>query len=150
MEISWSIEGEQQLSRVLRGIELELQDFRVPLQNIANNLTKVFSEDVFQTQGGAIGVSWKPLSPVTLARKARLGQSSQPLVATGAMQASFGSTVGSHQAVIHNSSDYFKYHQSNRPRRKIPRRVMMKLGQHQKEEIVKEFQLAFIKKMKNV
>jgi phage gpG-like protein len=56
------------------------------------------------------------------------------------MQHSFKSIVASDQAVISNSAPYFKYHQSNKPRSRIPRRVMMALGQNQKQDIVRFFQ----------
>jgi phage gpG-like protein len=145
LQISWEIEGSKELSRVLEGITLGLKDFKRPLQNAADNLVRTFSTDVFNTQGGAINEKWKPLSPVTIAQKARKGQPSDILVATGDMKKSFGSTVGTHQAVVANAAPYFKYHQSKNPRKKLPRRVMMKLAEDQKTMIVKEFQMEFLR-----
>jgi len=48
--------------------------------------------------------------------------------------------VSSEQAVIHNTAEYFKYHQSRQPRSRLPRRAMMALGNNQKAEIVRFFQ----------
>lgn len=139
-QLQWTIEGEKQLSRVLIGMQTDLKDFKKPLNKIAENLTRLFSTDVFTTRGGVIQESWASLSPYTLATKARRGLPSAPLIATGAMQKGFKSAVTSDQAVIYNTADYFKYHQSNQPRKKLPRRVMMKIANKQKEMIVKEFQ----------
>lgn len=138
-EISWTIEGEKQLSRVLTRLSTDIKNFKLPLTNIAEKLVQTFSTEVFSTQGAAIDESWRPLAPGTLQQKRRKGFSSQPLVATGTMQKSFRSIVTNDAAVIYNTADYFKYHQSNQPRKKLPRRVMMKIANRQKEMIVKEF-----------
>jgi phage gpG-like protein len=147
--IEWSIEGKQELSRNLRALSLSMDDWKEALGNAADLLTRTFSEDVFSTKGAAVGARWKPLSPATIARKARSGQSTDPLVGSGAMKSSFTSQVTSKMAVISNPVSYFKYHQSNRPRTgKLPRRVMMRLGQMQREQVVKEFQKVWIDKIK--
>lgn len=138
-EIQWTIQGEKQVARILEKISTDLKDFKLPLNNIASNLIDLFGGEVFETRGAAIQESWAALSPYTLATKARKKQTSEPLIATGAMRKSFRSIVTSDQAVIYNLQDYFKYHQSNEPRTKIPRRVMMKIANRQKEMIVKEF-----------
>src|SRR5215208_7237575 len=123
--LRWDIEGQRSLSRRLEGLAADLDDLTVPFRKSANMLVGVFSKDVFSTQGAAIGEKWKRLSPYTVAQKARLGFPTEPLIRTGAMQRSFRSIVASDQAVIHNVAPYFKYDQSNQPRKKIPRRVMM-------------------------
>jgi phage gpG-like protein len=138
--LEWSIEGEKQLSRVLIGMESDLKDYTAPLRQSADYLKQVFSRDVFESQGAAIGERWKRLSPHTIAQKARHGFPSTPLIASGKMQNSFERIVSSDQAVIFNTAPYFKYHQSKQPRTKLPRRVMMKLAETQKQQIVKYFQ----------
>lgn len=143
-QLSWTIEGEQQLSRVLLGLRSDLKDLRVPFKQSADFLVKTFSQDVFATEGGAIGERWARLSPYTVAQKARHGYPADILVRTGKMRGAFQSIVSSDQAVISNPTEYFKYHQSNQPRSRLPRRVMMKLGDNQKEQIVKYFQ-AFLR-----
>ncbi len=143
--LEWTIEGEKQLAREMLGFTVRLKDFTIPFTDATKQLTKIFSTDVFNTQGGVIGEQWKRLSPYTVAQKARLGFPQDTLVRTGTMKKSFKSIVETHQAVIYNDVDYFKYHQSNAPRKKIPRRVMMKLGDQQKQIVVKSFQKYFFK-----
>lgn len=138
IQISWTIEGEKQFSRKLQGLSTDLKDFRTPFAAIGERLKFIFSNDVFSTQGGAIQESWQRLSPYTVAMKAKRGYPSAPLIATGAMKKGFKSIVTSDQVVIYNVVDYFKYHQSNKPRKRLPRRVMMKLGNQQREIVQKE------------
>lgn len=142
MQLEWSIEGEKQLSRRLRIASNAFQDMSKPFENSAKKLTKVYSNDVFKTEGSVIGEKWARLSPATVARKARAGmkQPSKPLVGTGAMQKSFRYQHGKDFALIENVSDYFKYHQSNQARSRIPRRIMMKIAESQKTLVVRIFQ----------
>ena len=147
LQLSWSIEGDKELSRVLIGLGADLKDFRQPFNSSAEYLKRTFSTDVFNTQGRAIGEKWKRLSPATVAEKARLGYLSGPLIRTGLMQSSFRSIVQTDQAVVYNTAPYFKYHQSNAPRGPwLPRRAMMALGSNQKTEIVRYFQ-AYIRQV---
>jgi len=139
-QMKWSIEGTKELSRVLRGLESTLTDYSYPFTQSANYLTGYFSRDVFDSQGAALGKRWKRLSPYTVAQKARSGFPTAPLVRTGNMRSGFRSIVSTGQAVIYNTADYFKYHQSRQPRAHLPRRVMMKLSGNLKEQIVKYFQ----------
>lgn len=123
-----------------------MKDWRAPLDRAATTLVKTFSTDVFATKGAAIGTKWAALSPATVARKARSGGST--LVETGAMKDSFRKEVHADHAIIGNDSEYFAYHQSNKPRSRLPRRAMMKLGNAQKTMIVREFQKEFHSKLK--
>lgn len=139
-QISWSIEGDKQLSRVLEGVENKLKDPKPAFKQSAEKLIGVFQKEVFDTQGAVINERWARLSPYTVAQKARQGYPLDPLIRTGRMRRSFESLVESDRAVIYNTAEYFKYHQSNQPRQKLPRRVMMKLGNQQKEIVIKVFQ----------
>jgi phage gpG-like protein len=139
-QLEWSIEGDKQLSRRLVGLEGALSDYRRPFSDSASYLKTTFSRDVFDTQGAAIGERWTRLSPYTVAQKARRGYPSTPLIGTGSMRNSFQTIVSSDQAVVYNTAAYFKFHQSKAPRKHLPRRVMMKLADRQKETIVRLFQ----------
>jgi phage gpG-like protein len=151
LQLQWSIEGDKQLSRVLIGMGKSMSDFRQPFNSSAEYLKRTFSKDAFSTQGRAIGVRWKRLSPATVAEKARLGYLQGPLIRTGRMQNSFQSIVQSDQAVVYNTSPYFKFHQSNRPRAgsRLPRRPMAALGPNQKVTIVRYFQEYIEESMRN-
>jgi phage gpG-like protein len=140
LSIEWSIEGDKQLSRTLLGIKAGAKDLTEPFRTASTNLRRTFESDVFSSKGAVIGARWKPLRPATIREKARLGYPSDTLVRTGAMQRSFRTVVSTDQAVIYNTAEYFKYHQFNQARAKIPRRVMMRLAEAQKVMVVRVFQ----------
>ncbi len=148
MLLRWELEGEVQLSRRLRGIGDQLKDWRPAFRRATNELKSTFSNDVFQTQGTAVGAKkWAPLKPQYLAQKRKRGFSGGTLVATGQMKNSFQTIVKSDLGAVWNSIYYFKYHQSNRPRRKLPRRIIMRLGNNQRQLIIRIFQETFFQKV---
>ncbi len=140
LTIEWRIEGTKELSRTLLNIRASTRNLSAPFNTAAKNLRSTFETEVFATRGAVIGSPWKPLRPSTLRDKLRRGFPTDPLVRTGKMQHSFRSVVSSDQAVIYNTADYFKYHQSNQRREQIPRRAMMRLAEAQKQMIVRVFQ----------
>lgn len=147
LELSWSIEGEVQLKRVLEKIGKEVKDWTPAFEEASMKLQNIFSDDVFRTEGGAIQEKWEPLKPQYLAAKLKQGYPADILIKRGLMKESFTRNVQKDQAVIENLSPYFKYHQSKSPRTKLPRRVMMKLGNPQKEIVVKVFHTHWYKKV---
>jgi phage gpG-like protein len=147
LEIRWNIEGQDQLVRRLRGISHNLKDWKPAFQESVDNLKDTFSNDVFETRGRAIGESWAPLSPAYAARKASRYPGKGILEATGKMRRSFQTRATADMGVVWNTAAYFPYHQSNKPRFRLPRRTMMKLGELQKQQIVKIFQGYFRKKI---
>ncbi len=148
MDLTWSIEGETQLVRRLEKITASTKEATPAFQQASDYLKRVFSQDVFASNGGAIGETWAPLKPKYLAQKVSQGYPADILVRTGAMKNAFMSLVKSDSATIWNGMQYFKYHQSKEPRSKLPRRVMMKLGNNQKEFVVKIFHTYWYNQMK--
>lgn len=147
-QISWSIEGEKQLSRVLRNVSEGMGDWTPAFRKTTKELKDIFANDVFRSKGRAIDENWPPLKPQYLAQKRKQGFSTEPLIRTGKMQKAFKSMFDPNSATIWNAMQYFKYHQSNKPRSRLPRRVMMKLGNDQKTMIVKIFHTHFINKIR--
>jgi phage gpG-like protein len=142
-QLSWTIEGEKQLSRRLLIMSDSVKDWTPAFRQTAQDLKNIFSNDVFNTQGRAIQESWKPLSRAYAYQKAQKYPGKGILEATGKMRKSFQSIFKPDYAEVWNSIYYFKYHQSNQPRSKLPRRVMMKLGNQQREMVVRIFNTYF-------
>ena len=138
ISISWTIEGERQLARQLNGISADMADLRVPFKSVAKKLKTVYEDDVFRTEGGAIRERWARLSPATIARKARSGGANAILIDTGKMKKSFRAKSGKDYAVIWNPTSYFAYHQSNKARGRLPRRVMLKLTDEHRRLVARE------------
>lgn len=146
LELNWAIEGEEQLVRRLRNIGAGVKDWTDAFHEAADRLQGIFEDDVFASEGGKIGERWQPLKPQYLAQKVAAGYPADILIKTGLMKSSFKNDVKKDQATIYNTSPYFKYHQSRSSRTVIPRRIMMKLGNPQKEIVVKIFHTYWYKK----
>ena len=142
--ISWSIEGEQQLSRKLLLLASRVKDWTPAMEGTAEYLKGVFEGDVFETQGAAIDENWSPLSKAYAYAKAKKYPGKGILEATGAMRSGFMTLWRPDMAAVWNEVAYFKYHQSNQPRTSnLPRRVMMKLANTQREQVVRIFNTYF-------
>lgn len=141
--LSWSIEGEKQLSRNLLIMSERMKDWSPAFKETASYLYKTFAQDVFATEGGTVQEHWSPLSKAYALEKRKVWGNKGILEASGKMKESFKTIWRPDMASIWNDIAYFKYHQSNQPRSRLPRRVMMKLGSYQQQEIVRIFNKAF-------
>ena len=149
--LRWEIEGEAQLVRRLRGIKSEAVNWKPAFNEASKELQEVFSNDVFRTEGRAVGKPrWKPLSPAYAKRKSRLYPGKGILEATGTMRNSFKRRFTPEMAAIWNTAEYFRYHQSNKPRKHVPRRIMMHLGHEQRELVVKVFHKHWQRKLRRI
>lgn len=143
MQLSFSIEGEKQLSRRLRIVSDRVKDWTPAFKETSVQLKQVFAEDAFKTEGQAVGQVWSPLSRAYAERKAKLYPGKGLLEATGAMRKAFKTLWKADMAAVWNESEYFKYHQSRQPRKRLPRRAMMALAEKQKQMVVKIFHTYF-------
>lgn len=141
--ISWTIEGEKQISRNLLLLAGRVKDWTPAFAETAYELKNIFSGPVFDSEGGVIDEHWAPLSKAYAYRKAKKFPGKGILEATGKMRSGFLTLWRPDMAAVWNETEYFKYHQSNAPRAKLPRRVMMKLAAAQREMVVKIFHTHF-------
>lgn len=141
--VTYTIEGEDQLARELLVLSDKVKDWTPAFQETAETLKNIFSNDVFESEGAAIDERWAPLSKAYALRKERLYPGKGILEATGTMRNSFQTQWNSDMAVVWNEVTYFKFHQSNQPRTTLPRRVMMKLAESQRQEVVRIFNTYF-------
>lgn len=136
LDLNFTLEGDKQVSRRLMIVADGVKDFTQPLGNIGGELNKTFQLN-FDAEGGLFG-GWPERKP-----RYKNGQrvDTWPLLQkTGRMRQGFRQNVGKVTLVIFNPVEYFKYHQSNKPRRRLPRRVMMKIDNERANFIVKAFQ----------
>lgn len=142
--LSFNIEGEQQISRTLLLMASKVKDWSPAFQDTAITLKNIFQNDVFETQGEVIEENWSPLKKAYALQKAKKYPGKGILEATGNMRAGFMTLWRPDMAMVWNQVEYFKYHQSNQPRSSnLPRRVMIKLAEIQREQVVKIFQSYF-------
>ncbi len=134
LKISGRVDGLDKVSGLFDDVSKNLKNFKEPLKEATGYMLEQVDKN-FDNEGGVVTSKWKKLNPSYAKRK----KGDQILVETGQMRASFWSRVGRTKATIGNSSKYFKYHQSKRPRQKIPRRVMLNIRRKQQTEIYRAF-----------
>ena len=142
-QLKFTIEGETQLSRNLLLVATKIKDWTPAFQETALTLQSLFSGEVFDTQGAVIDESWSPLKKAYVLQKSKKYPGKGILEATGTMRKGFMVLWRPDMAMVWNKVEYFKYHQSNQPREKLPRRVMMKLAEDQRTQIVRIFNTYF-------
>lgn len=147
MKLQFEIEGRKELSRRLEKISNDSQNWQNTFEKVGLRLANFFGGEVFRTEGAVFGEPWEALSDSTVRQKLKKGYTPKPLVASGTMQKSFNYNAAPMSVEVFNPVDYFKYHQSNKPRKKLPRRIMMKLDEMRKQIIVKEFHKDYRKKI---
>jgi phage gpG-like protein len=132
-----TIEGDRELSRRLLITADGIDDFREPLTRIGDELLHTFDAN-FASRGSLFGGWAQRKSPAPWPLLER----------TGTMRRSFDKNVDKDMVKLWNSAPYFGFHQSNQPRSKLPRRVMMKIDNQRKEFIQKAFQEYIISVMR--
>jgi len=129
LDISFSIEGEKQFHRRLLIVADGIDNYEAPLKNIGSELQKTFQLNF--AQSGKLFGGWPKRTksyPWPILQK------------TGRMRQSFKDNAGKYELILWNTAPYFMYHQSNKPRYRLPRRVMMQIDQQRKTFIQKELQ----------
>ena len=141
LQVTFDIEGVRELSRSIQKIADEVKEWSPAFREVSDYMYDAFAKEVFSSEGMSVGEPWKPLSPEYAAWKARHYPGKGILVRTGKMQKSFRQQSGKDFAMIDNPSiPYFVYHQSRFiSRDKLPRRVMLRLGESQKTTIIRIF-----------
>lgn len=145
LDLTFSLEGGEVVSRRLGISAAGVKDFRRPLDQIGRNFLKVFDRNF--SSRGSLYDGWAPRKP-RYYMGARVD--TWPLMEkTGRMRRAFKADVTTTSLKIDNPTPYFVYHQSSKlPRTKLPRRVMMKIRRQDAESIVKEFQLYLVEVMR--
>ena len=87
------LEGDEKVLHDLTKAAERAKDARPAMRKVREILEGA-NRNQFQTSGAYLGDSWAPLAPGTLARKARKGQDSRVLRATGALEASLSGGKG--------------------------------------------------------
>lgn len=127
--LQMGLEGDTQIDRVLGLTAQGVTDFREPLEK-SGEIIMDRVEQNFDKRGALFG-GWAP----------RKKDVPWPLLEqTGKMRRGFTTEVETNQVTIGNKDPKFKYHQSNKARTKIPRRVMLTVDAPSATLIVKAFQ----------
>jgi phage gpG-like protein len=145
MYLSFNIEGDIQISRNLTQLESNMKDWSPEFKDTGEYLKGFFSGEVFDSEGSVFNEPWQALSPAYAIQKEKKYPGKGILVATGKMRDSFKYDNGSTYVRVYNDVqnsagvNYFVFHQSNKPRYRLPRRIVMKLDERRKQDIIQIF-----------
>ena len=133
-ELSFKIEGVQELHRVLMAEVGKVENMTEPLRR-SGQLVLADVQENFRTEGGLVG-GWVPLAPGTVKQR---GSANPILQRTGAYKGSFTQHVTRKSTAISSFAPYHKYHQSLLPRSRLPRRPTLALVERTRQNIVEVF-----------
>lgn len=129
IEIDFGIEGDTEVTAMFDAAGVRSKTLRRPFRLIG----EYFEERIQKNYSGrgSIWGKWK--------RRTRAYD--HPLLEkTGEMRGSFKKKVGNSYVEITNTDRKFKYHQSKKPRKRLPRRVMMAVEHEEVTESMKILQ----------
>ena len=104
----------------------KLSNAKPAFDAFGSQVTRFLIPEKFNRSEDSYGNKWAPLAASTLRRKykgkLRSAYGTKPLNATGTLKKSFRFRTQDDGVLIFTEEDYFKYHQSDAPRKKLPRR----------------------------
>ena len=159
MDLDIEVFGEAIVRRKLLRAAEAVGDHREAFLRIAGLLDRAIARN-FSTQGASSGPRWADLKPATIASKLRSSNAAtranatRVLMATGALAESLHTGGADHIQDIDRLSmrwgsrnPYGVYHQSRKPRTRLPHRPPARLSANAKKNIVREMQRGLFKKV---
>jgi hypothetical protein len=135
-QLTVRVEGEVVIDRLLRGIEERAADIRPALPAMVKEFQAIVAR-AFASEGGSTGAAWPQLKPRTQAERRRLGfPPAHPILQrTGKLRRALSEGEGAYVSMrpdglryqLGEEVGYFVYHQSLRPRTRLPRRAPVNL-----------------------
>lgn len=147
--ITGHLEGEEVIQRRLEGFEERMGDLTPAWPSVLRVFRGIMKR-AFATEGGSTGAAWPQLAVSTVKQREREGfPGRHPILArTHTLERALTTEGGASVVVqlpryfaISVDLDYFKYHQSRAPRRKIPRRAPINLTQDDKTALLHPIRL---------
>lgn len=149
IRIRLEFEGEVLVDRLIAGIESRASDFRPVWPDVVRAFRTIAAR-AFATEGESAGGAWPELAERTQRDREREGynpthpilQRTQRLMRSLTLDGGegFANTTAT-SLEIGSNVEYFKYHQSNKPRTKIPRRPVINLTADDRVEIMRPIRL---------
>ena len=142
MYLSFQIEGSVELSRNLTELDANMRDWSDAFKATGEYLKGFFEGEVFDSEGSVFGEPWQALSPAYAIQKEKKYPGKGILEASGTMRGNFRTDQAATYVRVFNPTPYFVYHQSNAPRYRLPRRIMIKLDEERKQWVIQIFRRA--------
>jgi phage gpG-like protein len=127
INVNISVTGLDESLTMINNLKAAVADVSMEMQDIGDYLMQFYSGDVYDSEGGAFGHQWQPLSEAYAVEKAKRWGSNTILVASGQMRNSYSLQTSSQSMTISNSAPYFEYHQDGTGR--MPQRILFDVDQ---------------------
>jgi hypothetical protein len=140
------ISGDKRALAQLRKMIHEFDDWKPELKAVGDYLVDLYQNPVFETEGGYFGARWQALTPVYAQRKAVTYPGRGILEASGALRRSYRREVFRNLVSIINDDPKAELHHLGKGR--LPVRLIMKVDEKQKDQIVDIFKKGGLIKLK--
>lgn len=149
LRVTLTIEGEVVIDRLLEGLEERAKNLRLAWPALVRVFRQI-ARQAFDTEGQSTGDAWPQLAVRTVDDRRRKGfgpehpilQRTQKLMRSLVIGSDGGYTVMNDQSLeIGTNVEYFRYHQSNKPRFKLPRRAPILLTADDRHELFRPIRL---------
>lgn len=150
LKLEVQIEGSREMISKFEKVIPSLTDWKDTFKSLGDRLIKFYKEDVFETEGGALGVEWKALKTAYDFSKRKSYPGRGILEKTGDMRKSYKKSYSNNYLKISNTSPYAKYHSSTKPRSKMPYRPIIGINEKVKKMVKDEFVDGLEKKLRDI
>lgn len=132
VKLTITMDGFTEVQRDLADWARRIDDWKPAFDKIAQDWRET-ARRTFDSEGAVDGLPrWAELAESTKAQKRKAGYPEQILVRTGKLRAATinpRTSIGKRKMTLQVASDYGIYHQSRRPRKRLPRRPFITVGE---------------------
>jgi hypothetical protein len=144
LRITGVVEGQRVIDRVLVDLEHRITDVRPAWPLVIARFRAIVAK-AFATEGASTGAKWAPLAASTVADRRRHHFAPHPILErTGTLRRSLTTDQGlgfvqetATSLTIGSNAKSFPFHQSRRPRTRLPRRAPVELTSTDRTELVR-------------
>lgn len=137
LNVRVEVKGDKKAIASLNKMLHEFNDWKQELTASGEFLIAFFTGPVFEFEGGIFGARWQPLSSTYAIRKATKYPGAGILEASGALRAGYKKRVFPNLLELLNDDPKAPYHQDGT--RRLPARIIMKVDEPRKLQIVDIF-----------
>lgn len=137
LNVRVEIKGDKKVIAQLRKMLHEFDDWKTELTAVGVYLIKFYQDPVFETEGGVFGARWQALSSAYAIKKATTYPGRGILEAKGDLRRAYDKRVFANLLEIVNKDPKAIYHQEGT--RRLPPRILIKVDEGRKEEIINIF-----------
>lgn len=145
LNINITITGDRKTITQLKQMSDSFKNWKPELQQIGDYLKEFYANEVFETEGAIIGSRWSPLSPNYEFQKRKKYPGRGILEATGDLRKGYKVKARKNTMELTNPTPYGVFHQQGRG---VPKRVLLRLDESRKDDVVKIFKQGLVKKVR--